>query len=244
METLQKSPRDNNIYDLFKLENGVTCLLIQDQNSKAKKDSGGNMASVSIAINAGSFNDPPSRQGLAHFLEHMIFMGSEKYPDENAFNSLISANGGYSNAYTENEHTNYQFKINYSELKLALDMKAHLLYKPLLKKEAQLREIQAVDSEFEGNFSYDNVRAELILSESIEDKEHPCAQFGWGNLMSLTAKGKETLWNDLKSFYEEQYSADRTYLVIQSKNDIKEIRSWVTESFGILPNKNLGKQNF
>jgi nardilysin len=161
------------------------------------------MASVSIAINAGSFNDPANRPGLAHFLEHMIFMGSEKYPDENAFNSLISSNGGYSNAYTENEVTNYQFKINHNELKLALDMKAHLLCKPLLKKDAMLREIQAVDSEFEGNFSYDNVRAELILSESIQDKKHPCAQFGWGNLTSLTASGKDdSLWNDLKSFYD------------------------------------------
>ena len=203
-----------------------------------------NMASVSIAVNAGSFNDPANRPGLAHFLEHMIFMGSEKYPDENAFSSLISSNGGYSNAYTENEVTNYQFKINHSQLRLALDMKANLLFKPLLKRDAMLREIQAVDSEFEGNFSYDNVRAELILSEIIQDKNHPCAQFGWGNLASLTASGKDSLWDDLKAFYESHYSAERTYLVIQSKNDISEIKGWVKESFGILPNKGLLKQNF
>ena len=139
--TILKSPRDNNLYDLFTLDNGVTCLLIEDHNSKGKEDKGGNMASVSIAVNAGSFNDPPTRPGLAHFLEHMIFMGSEKYPDENAFSSLISSNGGYSNAYTDNEVTNYQFKINHSQLKLALDMKANLLYKPLLKRDAMLREI-------------------------------------------------------------------------------------------------------
>jgi insulysin len=65
------------------------------------------MASISIAVNAGCFNDPKERPGMAHFLEHMIFMGSEKYPDENEFNKLISSNGGYSNAYTENEYTNY-----------------------------------------------------------------------------------------------------------------------------------------
>ena len=101
-----------------------------------------------------------------------------------------------------------------------------------------------MDSEFEGNFSYDNVRAELILSESIPDKSHPCAQFGWGNLTSLTAKGEDSLWDDLKLFYEQQYSAERTYLVIQSKNDIVEIKTWVKETFGILPNKGLSKQNF
>ena len=67
------------------------------------------MAYCSFAYNVGSLNDPPHRQGLAHFLEHMIFMGSEKYPKEDAYSDFISANGGYSNAFTEYEFTNYQF---------------------------------------------------------------------------------------------------------------------------------------
>ena len=65
------------------------------------------MASFSLTVNVGSFNDPRHRPGLAHFLEHMIFMGSEKYPDENAFSTFISTRGGYTNAYTEFEFTNY-----------------------------------------------------------------------------------------------------------------------------------------
>ena len=74
------------------------------------------MVSCSIVVGVGSFNDPPHRPGMAHFLEHMIFMGSEKYPDETSFGNLISSNGGYSNAFTECEYTNYQFKINYDKL--------------------------------------------------------------------------------------------------------------------------------
>ena len=61
------------------------------------------MAYCSIAVNVGGFNDPPHRPGMAHFLEHMIFMGSEKYPDEKQFTTEISSHGGYSNAYTELE---------------------------------------------------------------------------------------------------------------------------------------------
>jgi insulysin len=80
----------------------VKCLLIQDPvgNKKKDKDNRSDMVSVSLSVNVGSFNNPPDRQGLAHFLEHMIFMGSEKYPNENAFFELISASGGYANAYT------------------------------------------------------------------------------------------------------------------------------------------------
>ena len=67
------------------------------------------MAYASVAVNAGSYNDPQKRGGLAHFLEHMIFMGSEKYPREGAYSDFLAANGGYCNAYTEFEWTNYQF---------------------------------------------------------------------------------------------------------------------------------------
>ena len=115
--------------------------MIDDRNLKKSEKAGdqedGLSCSVSISVNVGCFNDPPHREGLAHFLEHMIFMGSDKYPDENAFSSHISNNGGYSNAYTENSCTNYQFKVKYSALKEALDMKSNLFTSPLLKKDAQ-----------------------------------------------------------------------------------------------------------
>ena len=98
-------------YQFFKLPNQLTVLLINDKNcypsfkdDAARPD---NMVSCALSVNVGSFNDPPRRPGLAHFLEHMIFMGSEKYKDEDAFGSLIATNGGYSNANTDNEITNY-----------------------------------------------------------------------------------------------------------------------------------------
>ena len=133
-------------------------LLIQDNNQK-ELEKGESIAYCSIAVNTGSFNDPPERQGLSHFLEHMIFMGSEKYTDEGAYSSHISAHGGFCNAYTDFEWTNYQFKVNYSGLQLALDMTANNFTSPLLKEEAMDREINAVESEFRMCFPDDNVRS-------------------------------------------------------------------------------------
>ena len=88
-------------------------MLINDLNSPKTE---GGICSCAVAVNAGSFNDPAHRPGLAHFLEHMIFMGSSKYPAENAFTEHLSSNGGDSNAYTENELTNYHFTIKYEGL--------------------------------------------------------------------------------------------------------------------------------
>ena len=84
------------------------------------------MAYCAFAMNVGSYNETEGRYGLAHFLEHMIFMGSEKYPQENVFSDYISAHGGYCNAFTEFEFTNYQFRVDYKGLKEALDMQAWL----------------------------------------------------------------------------------------------------------------------
>ena len=52
-----------------------------------------------------------TQKGLAHYLEHMLFMGSTKYPDENEYDSFISQRGGSSNAFTECEYTLYYFDV-------------------------------------------------------------------------------------------------------------------------------------
>jgi nardilysin len=54
-----------------------------------------------MAVGVGSFCDPPEMQGLSHYLEHMLFMGSDKFPDENEYDSFLSKHGGSSNAFTE-----------------------------------------------------------------------------------------------------------------------------------------------
>ena len=95
-------------------------------------------------------------------------------------------------------------------------MQAQLLGFPLLMKEAEEREIEAVNNEFEGQFSDDNVRMELILNQSITDRSHPLAIFGWGNMESLAGRDKETLCDDVRKYYEDHYSSDRLNLVIQT----------------------------
>lgn len=54
-----------------------------------------------MAVGVGSFSDPPHMQGLSHYLEHMLFMGSTKYPNENDYDDYITKHGGSNNAYTE-----------------------------------------------------------------------------------------------------------------------------------------------
>lgn len=67
-------------YKLIKLSNGLKTLIISDPTTIN--------SSCALSINSGSFNDPLDIQGLAHLCEHMIFMGSSKFPNANEFSIL------------------------------------------------------------------------------------------------------------------------------------------------------------
>ena len=121
-----KSPTDLKDYKLIQLENGLKALLISDTSYDLKKldqeelevengvtnsQTGLKRSAASLRIEVGSFSDPEELQGLAHFLEHMVFMGSRKYPAENEFDKFVQDHGGSMNAYTADEFTNFHFAI-------------------------------------------------------------------------------------------------------------------------------------
>ena len=70
-----------------------------DEGEHADDDIGLRNAAAALCVGAGGFHEPKDAPGLAHFLEHMVFMGSKKYPDENKFDEFLSARNGWSNAY-------------------------------------------------------------------------------------------------------------------------------------------------
>lgn len=74
-----------------------------------------------ISLLIGSMSDPRELPGLAHFCEHMLFMGTQKYPSENEYNKYLSEHGGSSNAYTAADHTNYYFDVAPEAFEGALD---------------------------------------------------------------------------------------------------------------------------
>src|SRR5690348_7301508 len=108
------------------------------------------------------------------------YTGSEKYPNENEFESFLSAHGGFSNGSTDNEITRYTFEVGPAYLQPALDMFAQFFIAPLLKPETLDRELSAIESEFNQATQNDRIRQQQVLcAESAEF--HPYHRFGWGN---------------------------------------------------------------
>src|SRR5690349_17415921 len=109
LKTPIKSEGDQKDYRLIELSNGLKALLISKPDDGSGND---DLAAACLTVGVGSFWEKPEILGLAHFLEHMLFLGSEKYPEESSYNNFIKLHGGENNAATENERTYYYFSVS------------------------------------------------------------------------------------------------------------------------------------
>jgi len=193
-------------------------------------------AAAAMAVGIGSWADPPHLQGCAHFLEHMLFMGSEKYPKENHYDSIVSKYGGTTNAFTECEHTVYHFEVYPKKFNEVLDIFSQFFIgKPLFRKDAIDREINSIESEFIQTQNNDESRMDELLCRSAPIG-HPYGNFTWGNKQSLIdepiAAGVD-VYGELRKFYNEYYQTSRMKLVVTSANSLDEMEQLVARTFSV-----------
>ena len=216
------SPNDSREVDYFVLPNNLPVLLISDPDAEK--------AAAALDVNVGSGDDPLDRAGLAHFLEHMLFLGTQKYPDAEAYQAYIKQHGGSHNAYTSMTHTNYFFEVGAEHLNGALDRFAQFFIHPLFNEEYVDRERNAVHSEFRSKFSTEYRRQEDVLRQ-FASPQHPLARFRTGNLDTLHNQNGE-LRQALIDFYQRYYSASNMRLVVSGKESLVELKKMVLPLFG------------
>lgn len=218
---------DKNKYKYIELDNKLKVLIIFNKEADE--------SAAALGVGVGSYNDPEDAQGLAHFLEHMLFMGTNKYPHENYFMNYVSSNGGNYNAFTSDEMTVYHYQIFNSYFIESLRIFSDFFIHPLLKEDAIQREINAVDSEFKKRESIEIIRKYGVLQE-LADKDHPFHKLGSGNKKSLQ---QNNIRDKLVQFYEKYYSANIMNLVILSNIDLLEMEKLITDLFSKIKNKDV-----
>lgn len=225
--TVVKSPNDERSYRYIELANGLKALLASDPNA--------DKAAASLTVFRGSFHEPAQRPGLAHFLEHMLFIGTEKYPEVDGYQAFISAHGGSSNAYTAGDHTNYFFDIDPAHFQAGMDRFAQFFIAPLLDPAYVERERNAVHSEYQLQLKDDGWRA-FAASKMALNPDHPLARFNIGSLETL---GDGT-FDALKAFFEAHYSADQMALVALSNESLDDMQDWIAPLFEGIANRQRG----
>lgn len=213
----------------IKLKNGLEIFLISDPKATS--------SSTSMSVAAGSWNDPKKYPGMAHFVEHMLFKGTEKYPEEEGFIKFITENSGSFNAFTAACQTVYIFSVNNEKFTDALDRFSYFFISPLFNSSCVERELQVVDQEFSQNLENDAYRLYLLFKE-LSNPEHPHSKFSTGNSETLS----KIPLDSLRKWYERHYSANQMRLTVYSNLSIKDLKELVVKKFQSIPDRQIARK--
>ncbi|WP_455820372.1 pitrilysin [Pseudomonas cerasi] len=227
-ETIRKSEKDPRQYQAIELDNGMTVLLVSD--AQATKS----LAALTLPV--GSLENPTDQLGLAHYLEHMVLMGSKRYPQPDNLAEFLKKHGGSHNASTASYRTAFYLEVENDALQPAVDRLADAIAEPLLDPVNADRERHAVNAELTMARSRDGLRMAQVGAETL-NPQHPSSRFSGGNLETLRDKPGSKLHDALKAFYHRYYSANLMKAVIYGNQPLPELEKIAAATFGRVENR-------
>ena len=226
------SPHDSRDYRVLKLENGLTALLVSDPEA--------DRAAASMNVGVGSAQDPEDLAGLAHFLEHMLFLGTEPYPEADAYQGYLRRHGGSHNAFTAPQDTNYFFDIEPGALAGALDRFSQFFLTPLFNSDQLESERNIVHSEYMARIRDDGRRENDVLNQVL-NPANPTTGFSVGSRQTLAdpPEGEPSLRERVIDFYERYYDANVMHLALVAPQPLEELETLVAERFADIADRDL-----
>jgi zinc protease len=201
-----------------KYENGLSRILVSDQNSMA--------ASVYVFVRAGAIDEKPSQAGLSHFLEHLMFKGSANYTGD-ALSRNVENMGGYINAMTSNEYTAYYINVSREGIEEAVRMLADTMQSPSFPQEEIDKERKVVIEEIQRHS--DNPIA--ILDEQFMEDIYPTSALknsviGTSGIIAGVSR------DEIRGYYSSHYVPEKMTVVVCGNFDEEKIGKLIDETFG------------
>lgn len=221
-----QSPTDHRNYAMVTLANGLRCALVHDPKAQ--------QSTAALAVAAGHFHDPMHTQGLAHFLEHMLFLGTHGYPEATEYQNFIHQHGGHHNAWTGTEYSSYYFSCDSAAFTAALDRFSRFFYQPTFNADWITKEVHSIEAEFKLKKN-DELRRLYQVHKTTANPAHPFHKFSVGNLATLTDAGDTTtLQTEVKEFFAKWYRANRMTLVLAGPQSLDELEAMAASQFGLV----------
>eukprot|EP00927_Polykrikos_kofoidii_P024782 TRINITY_DN2243_c0_g1_i2.p1 TRINITY_DN2243_c0_g1~~TRINITY_DN2243_c0_g1_i2.p1 ORF type:complete len:1427 (-),score=268.76 TRINITY_DN2243_c0_g1_i2:389-4045(-) len=195
-----------------------------------------------MAVKAGSFNNPEDLPGLAHFCEHMLFLGSKKYPKPDGFDAFLNSNGGSTNAYTDVDVTVYHGDYQSSATSAALERVADIFTEPTFDPKHVDKEVHAINSEHEKNVQSPGWRVHDTVN-ALASPASPVSRFATGDLQTLSVEPKKKGIDPverLKAYFADFYCPEQMILVTYGPESLGAQINETKQDFGKMPK---GKAN-
>ncbi|WP_296270300.1 pyrroloquinoline quinone biosynthesis protein PqqF [Pseudomonas sp. UBA6323] len=167
---------------------------------------------VCLRVAAGSHDEPPAYPGLAHFLEHLLFLGSRNYPRDQGLMAFVQRHSGLVNASTQARHTDFVCELPAEQLQPALTRLLDMLCQPLLDIDAQLREREVLHAEYQARSQDANCRIDHALGQALA-VGHRCSDFLAGDRSTLVVES-EAFQQALRAYQQRHYQARHMCLTL------------------------------
>jgi len=189
-------------------------------------------AATAVMVGVGSRYETPKINGISHFLEHMVFKGTEKYPTTDDVNE-IERIGGLQNAYTTIDATSFHNKVLASDWKLALEINKELAVKPRLEQKYVDKERDVILEEMK---RFEDEPASKV-EEIFHTMMYPKTTLGM-RIIGEEKSLRSTTSQELKTYHDAWYRPDKMVVVISGKIENKEeLKKQTEEWFGELSGK-------
>ena len=212
-------------FDSFTLDNGLTVIVNQDDKTP--------LVAVNLLYKVGAKNEDPKATGFAHLFEHLMFSGSKNFQ---SYDEAIQIMGGESNAFTNNDFTNYYLTLPADFLPYALDLEADRMQN--LNINAQSLEVQrnVVIEEFKQRYinqPYGDLWAEI---RRLAYKIHP---YKWQTIGSDISHIENASLEQVRSFYDNFYQPSNAILSISGNVSLNSVKEEVERAFGKMEYKRI-----
>jgi predicted Zn-dependent peptidase len=207
----------------YAYENGLQIAMFPNKNSLT--------ASINVFVRAGSIYEQPFQSGISHFLEHLMFKGSKKYPGD-ALSKTAENIGGYINAGTSHENTFYYVNIQKDGVEQTLKTLIDILSDPLIPEDEFLMEKNVVIAEIKRH--QDNapdVFFEEFVREMFAESDLRKSVLGTEETISALKRG------DIFDYYHDFYTRDNMVVVISGNFDEKKSEQIILEGISNLRSK-------
>lgn len=197
----------------FVLSNGLRVRLLHAPHLKR--------CAALLRVEAGSHDAPPAYPGLAHFLEHLFFLGTTRFPVEDGLMRFVQGQGGQLNASTRERHTDFFFEVPLPAMAGALERLCEMLAQPLLTLERQQAEREVIHAEWVAWSGNAEAQRQYALLRSVS-AAHPLSGFHAGNRESLPLH-EDAFQQALAGFHRQFYQAGQMILTLSGPQPLETL---------------------
>jgi len=211
----------------FKLKNGLSVLLIENHKSP--------VVSVQMWVKTGSADESRGQEGISHFIEHLVFKGTNKY-GVGEIASSVEAAGGELNAYTSFDQTVFHVTISKHFVDIATDVISEMMGFPKFDPKEVDNEREVVIEEIKrGNDSPHRQASQTLFKTAYKSHPYGIPVIGYDKVIK-SVSGKK-----IDQYFKSRYVPTNMHLVIVGDFDTKEMKAKIEKQFGIFENYKLKK---